>query len=156
MEKLQPFIVQGYCLRCQGCCRFAGEETIWEPQLLEEEKIRLAPHTRKIGLIVNSEQGNFACQFLNQKDSRCKIYSVHPFECQLYPFLINRQGKRVFLAVDLRCPYMKENTHLAQYKDYCAYLKSFFNSSDVKKTLKENPQLIQSYENVLDIFEIAL
>jgi len=156
MERLKPFIIPGFCLRCQGCCRFAEQETVWTPHLLEDEQIRLAPHTKKIELRANPAQGNFVCQFLNQKDNRCKIHGIHPFECQLYPFLINRQGKKVYLSVDLRCLYMKENTDLARYKDYCEYLNTFFNSPEVKKNLKANPQLVQSYVHVLDIFEIML
>ncbi len=154
MQILNQFIGKEICLKCQGCCRFAQQESIWLPQLLKDEEARIAPYTKKIQTAANPGQGNFTCQFLTTGDNKCKIYTIRPFECQLYPFLLNSHGKKVYLAVDLKCPYIKHGTHIEEYKKHVEYLTAFFNRPDTISTLKNNPQVIQQYEHVLDIVEL--
>jgi Fe-S-cluster containining protein len=156
MERLKQFITGEYCLQCQGCCRFAKQESVWSPKLLSDEKAKIAPFSKKVQLLPNPRQGNFACQFLNQQNNKCSIYTIRPFECQLYPFLINRQGKKVCLAVDLKCPFIKKNAHLEEYKRYVEYLIGYFKQLDVLAELRKNPEVIQPYDRVLDVFVINL
>ena len=156
MEEFKQFIPQGFCITCPGCCRFAEKESSWVPHLLEEECQRIAPVSRAIQLVDNKGQGNFSCQFLDVANNKCKTYPHRPFECKLYPFVINRLGKKVYLAIDLKCPYMKKNVILQDYKNYVEYLTAFFNNPLNLKIIKANPQIIQSYSDVLDIFEIRL
>jgi Fe-S-cluster containining protein len=158
MIELKPIITGEYCLKCQGCCRYALKDTVWSPQLLEEEKTSISPYVpiKKIQLVLNKAQNNFICQFLNTKDNKCKIYSVRPFDCVLYPFLLNRRGNKVYLSVDLKCPYIKSNTKIDEYNKYVQYLTDVLNNPATSIILKKNPQLIQSYEEVLDIVELKL
>jgi len=156
MEELKPFITNEYCLRCQGCCRFAEEKSCWAPHLLTEETKTIAPFSKVIALQTNPGQGNFICQFLNPGDNKCNVYPHRPFECKLYPFLINRQGKKVYLSVDLKCPYIKKNVHIEEYKRYVQYLTAFFNNPAHLNILRANPQIVQTYDNVLYISEIKL
>jgi hypothetical protein len=58
--------------------------------------------------------------------------------------------------VDLRCPFIKKMAHLEDYKQYVHYLTEFFNTPDILNTLKKNPQVIQTYEDALDIFQLKL
>ena len=98
----------------------------------------------------------FICPLLEAKDNKCKIYGFRPFECQLYPFLINRKGEEVFLALDLKCPFVKENLESQKFKGYIRYLTNFFNNPRKIKVLKNNPQIIQTYEDVLNLAELNL
>jgi len=162
---IKQAIARNYCLGCHGCCRFSERDSVWLPCLLNEETQELLKKNfppslisqdKKIRSLPNPAQNNFICSFLQPKDNKCKIYAFRPFECQLYPFLINRKGDRVFLAADLRCPFVKENLESQKFKAYIRYLTNFFNNPRKIKVLKNNPQIIQIYENVLNLAELNL
>jgi len=160
---IKQFVPQSACLKCQGCCRFQEIDSVWAPCLLEEEvqefidqdipaayinmqkKIRPVPHPAGEG---------FICAFFNSANNQCKIYSMRPFECQLYPFLINLRNKKVVLTVDLNCPYLRENMPKKEFKEYVDYLSAYLNSPAQLEMLKDNPQIIQAYEDVLDVLEL--
>lgn len=162
---IRQFVPQAYCLRCQGCCRYLEADSVWSPCLLHEEvqnfvdadiPAALISAQRKIMPIPIAEGEGFVCPFLTVADNKCKIYTQRPFECQLYPFLISMRGKRVYLTVDLNCPYIKEHMHSAQFKEHTEYLARFINAPAQIKILKDNPQLLQAYEEVLDILELKM
>jgi len=111
---------------------------------------------RKIQPLPNSQGEGFICAFLDFKDNKCKIYGFRPFECQLYPFLISLRGRKVILSVDLNCPYVKDNLKTKEFKEYTDYLTAFLNSTAQLKILKDNPQIIQAYEEALDIMELKM
>jgi len=160
---IKQFIPQDYCLGCKGCCRFKQIDSVWSPCLLDEEiqdlldekippafisldkKLLPTPHPQGTG---------FICPFLEVKDNKCKIYDFRPFECQLYPFLINLRGRKVILTLDLNCPYAKAHLKNQEFKNYTDYLITFLNSPAQIRILKDNPQIIQAYEEVLDIIEL--
>ncbi|MDO8489138.1 MAG: YkgJ family cysteine cluster protein, partial [Candidatus Omnitrophota bacterium] len=99
---------------------------------------------------------DFICPFLSSQDNKCKIYDMRPFECQLYPFLINLRKGKVLLTVDLNCPYAYEKINSQEAKDYIIYLTNYLNSPKTLKVLKDNPQIIQAYEEVREIAELNL
>lgn len=156
---LKQFVPKRFCLKCRGCCRFKEPDSIWSPTLLHEEikfilpfanlyskKIRLAPSAAKLN--------SFICPLLNLEGNQCNIYANRPFECQLYPFLINRKEDKVFLALDLNCPFIKENLDSSVLKEYSQGLAIMFNSRQCKKLFKDNPQIIQAYPEAANLAEI--
>lgn len=162
---IKQFIPQGFCLKCQGCCRFKEADSVWAPCLLDEEIQDLLDKDippasvsidKKIRPIPNPGQDSFICAFLNPADNKCKIYASRPLECQLYPFLINLRGNKVLLTIDLNCPYVKENLRAEEFKEYTEYLAAFLNAPAQVKILKDNPQIIQAYEDVLGILELKI
>lgn len=160
---IKQFVPGDYCLKCQGCCRFSAIDSVWTPCLLEEEVQNLIDKDipaayinmqRKIRPVPNANNDGYLCAFLKVESNECKIYSFRPFECQLYPFLINlRRGKAV-LTVDLNCPYAKDNLHKEEFNEYVKYLTQYLNSPAQLEMLKDNPQIIQAYEDVLDVVEL--
>jgi Fe-S-cluster containining protein len=76
-----------------------GDSTFYSPYKTLDKRIRA---------VSNPSGEGFICSFLNLNDNKCKIYARRPFECQLYPFLINLKGKRIILNLDLNCQYLKE------------------------------------------------
>jgi uncharacterized protein YpiB (UPF0302 family) len=62
----------------------------------------------------------------------------------------------VLLTVDLNCPYVYEKINSQEAKDYIIYLTNYLNSPQVLKILKDNPQIIQAYEEVREVAEINL
>ncbi len=162
---IKQIIPSEVCLSCQGCCRFAQPETSWSPILLNEEIQRflednyppsLLSATKRIRPVPDSISDRCLCAFLSPDDNTCKIYSSRPLDCQLYPFMINDKGKKVFLACDLRCPFVGKNLETGEFKEYIRYLHDFLNSPSVLNLLKNNPQIIQEYDGVLDLEEIKI
>jgi len=173
---IQQFVPSDFCLdKCRCCCRFSQQESIWSPCLLNDEiqvflknniPPSIASQDKKMRLIPFPKQNNlnsaghmatiFVCPFLNTQDGKCKIYAFRPFECQLYPFLINCRNKKKFLAVDLGCPFVKENLDKKEFKEYMSYLAEFLNNPGQLDILKDNPQIIQVYEDALDLVELKL
>lgn len=173
---IEQFVEEAFCLnRCRLCCRFSQRESVWSPCLLDEEIAEFAkrhippslisPH-KKIRLLqfpkadtagLPSHIGPiFICPFLDPEASACKIYFWRPFECKLYPFLVNRRQGKIFLAVDLGCPYIKDNLKTKRFEEYLQYLKMIFSQPILKDMLKSNPQIIQSYTEAQDLIELII
>ena len=163
---IKQFVPQEFCFKCQGCCRFKEANSVWSPCLLDEEIQELLDKPgipaasisidRRIQPIANPQGADFICPFLQILDNQCKIYSTRPFECQLYPFLINLRKDKVLLTVDLNCPYVYEKINSQEAKDYIVYLTHYLNSGARRSMLKDNPQIIQAYEEVREVAELNL
>lgn len=153
MFKVKQFVLSGFCLKCEGCCRFSQRNTIWSPHLLKEEKEKSG---KKVSLLPNPKDTNFICAFFDIQNNRCRSYALRPFECRLYPFLINRKNHKVFLAVDLKCPYVEKKLKSKEFKEYIYYLTNLFHRRGIIKILKNNPGVIQIYPGVLNITELKI
>ncbi|MFA5144830.1 MAG: YkgJ family cysteine cluster protein [Candidatus Omnitrophota bacterium] len=162
---IKQFVPSRACLKCQGCCRFKEEDSVWSPCLLDEEvqdfldkNIPAASISvdRRLQLIPNSAGEGFICPFLNSADNCCKVYDSRPFECQLYPFLIKLCNGKVLLTVDLNCPYVNEKMSTPEMDEYINYLTAHLNSKQQLTMLKNNPQITQAYEDVQDILELEI
>lgn len=134
---MKQFVPSKFCLECRGCCRFSQSDSVWAPHFLKREM----PFTPK-----PSKEGGFVCPFLNPEDNRCKIYETRPFECRLYPFLLNKKNGKPFLAVHINCPFIEENINTKEFKEYTKYLAGLLKSAPFKEILKNNPQIIHTYE----------
>lgn len=162
---MKQFVPQESCLKCQGCCRFSQQNSLWAPCLLDEEIQDLLDRDippvsismeKRICPIPHPSQEGFVCPFFNIQENKCKIYDFRPFECQLYPFLINFRNKKALLTVDLNCPYIKDNLNTKALGEYTDYLIHFLNSKEQLNNFRNSPQIIQAYEEVLDIIELQL
>jgi Fe-S-cluster containining protein len=138
-------------------------DSVWAPCLLDEDIQNLLdrnipPATLSIEkriLPVSCEGSEtYLCPFLNHADNKCKVYDVRPFECQLYPFLLSMRNKKVNLTVDLNCPYAAGTIDTKEFKAYAEYLTSYLNSPAQVELLKENPHILQAYEDALDVAEL--
>ncbi len=138
---IRQFIPQEVCLKCKGCCRFSQEDSVWVPRLLKEEEGVLS----EIRVIPSQEGNNFICSFFNPEDNHCKIYAERPFECQLYPFLLKKKSGKIFLGLDLNCPFTKGKIETKEFSEYLNYLIGLLKSQQYAAILKSNPQVIQGY-----------
>jgi len=167
------FVKSDYCMNhCRLCCRFSQPQSVWSPALLDSEIRELTCQgvppsaitaDKKIRLIPLGEDRQdlplhvgaiFACPFLGKDDNKCKIYPRRPLECQLYPFLINSRDKKVYLSADPGCPYVKESLGGEEFKKYSQGLYQLLSRTDFLKAVKDNPQIVQVYEDALDLFEL--
>lgn len=163
---IRQFVPQGVCLKCLGCCRFKEQDSLWLPYLLDTEiqdlLDREIPSTsisfleKKIRSLPNPTNEGFICAFFDVYNNRCKIYDFRPFQCQLYPFLINLKGQKVILTVDLNCPYIKEKAETKEFKEYTDYLADFLDSPAQIRLLKSNPQLLATYAGVWEVLELNI
>jgi len=147
---MKKFLPTKTCLACLGCCRFAEEDSLWLPRLLKEE----LKCVKKIRLVPGEGTNNFFCAFLNPKNNKCGIYKHRPFDCQLYPFLLCRKGSKIFLSIDLNCPYARDNFKNERSEKYIKYLVKLSKSKKFTGILKNNPQIIQAYPGVTSIYEV--
>jgi uncharacterized protein len=153
------------CLKCQGCCRFAEAATVWAPCLLDKEIKALFGKSgiaavisadKRIRPVASGAEDVLFCPFLSPRDNKCKIYSRRPFECRLYPFIINSSAGKTYLAVDTNCPFVKEKFTTKSFKDHAAYLARLLNNRAFHKVLKNNPQIIQFYPGAVNVAEIIV
>ncbi|MGD0336416.1 MAG: YkgJ family cysteine cluster protein [Candidatus Omnitrophota bacterium] len=165
VQFIKQFVPQEVCLSCQGCCRFREADSAWAPCLLEEDIQELLDKEippallsldKKIRPLPNPRGEGFICAFFDIDKNKCKVYDYRPFECQLYPFLINLRENKVLLTIDLNCPYAKKKLNSKEFKEYSDYLIVYLNSPKLLRLLKDNPQIIQAYEDVSEIIELKL
>ncbi len=149
---IPQLIPQEFCLSCRGCCRFSRQESVWQPHLLQEEVQELG----KIPIILEPGRDNFVCANLSSPDNKCLIYAKRPFECRLYPFLFDRRRSRVFLALDLNCAFVRENSKDPKWEEFTRGLIEFARSRECLDILKNNPGLAQEYPGVLDLVELKV
>jgi len=64
--------------------------------------------------------------------------------------------KKIFLALDLRCPFIKDNLESLGTKGYIQYLTGFFKSQAGSSILRNNPQIIQEYPEVVNLAELEI
>jgi Fe-S-cluster containining protein len=162
---IKQFIPQEVCLKCQGCCRFKEQDSVWSPCLLDEEiqdflDKNIPPLClsldKKLMPIPNPQGEGYICSLFDAQVNKCKIYEFRPLECRLYPFLISLRNKKVLLTVDLNCPYIKEKISSKEFKEYTDYLTDFLNSPKQLELLKDNPHILRAYEEVLDVIELNI
>lgn len=159
----RQFIPQQFCLHCDICCRFSQVRSVWTPLFTESEirylvKKKILPpsiftatlthqiaHNKKaqyINLIAYKDL--FICPCFNPSGQKCRIYQDRPFECRLYPFLLIKKCKKLFLGLDKRCPYLG-NCGKEKIESYIDYLKREFQKQKNKSFLAENKDLFAEY-----------
>lgn len=152
--RMKQFVTQDFCLGCLGCCRFAKADSLWAPSLLEEEKKGL--NLKKIKLLPLGD--TFVCPFLNPENNRCLIYKMRPFECALYPFLINKKRGQLYLALHLSCPFIKAQLDCRELRLYQDYLQKILSSPSSLDTLKKNQMNFTHYpeDEILALFDFKI
>lgn len=147
MTKLSPnlkqFVPSHICLKCEGCCRFQTQDSIWRPKWNKKDFIDEGHYVTTI-----ADCGKHYCRFFNSSDSTCRTYHDRPFECSLYPFLLSRTSAGVDLYVHLACPYIQDTQGNPEVEEYTAYLKEFFRQPGTRDFLCRNTHLIHDYTPV--------
>lgn len=153
MFEIRQFVPQARCLSCKICCRFSQDNSPWQPLVLKEETATFfegglpAESLLSSGRIKTLSSGRaLVCLFFDLQNNRCKIYSRRPFECRLYPFLINQKKGHIYLAADANCPFITEQLNSVELKDYLEYLKGLLTRPDIFRMIKENRGMFMGYE----------
>lgn len=150
---LKDFVPSDVCLACDGCCRFQEKTSVWRPKIALEEidspekkEIFSADAVDKYHQLTTVCSGDHHfCRFLDRKTNECTIYSLRPFECALYPFILSREDNRPAIFVHHHCPFVQEKRGNQEFADYVVYLKSFFQTQNAQGFLERNTILISQY-----------
>lgn len=151
---IAQFTTNDFCLKCKLCCRFVHRDSVWVPHLTDGDcailsKDKEAHHfisrSKTIDPVPMADKDVYVCPLLTVANNKCRIYETRPFECLLYPFLINKKEGAVFLAVDVNCPYVEERITLPEFKTYVTYLVDQLNTPAMMQMLRDNPGIIHSY-----------
>ena len=163
MLEIRQFVPQSRCLNCKMCCRFTDSNSPWQPVVLKDEVNDVLQDSLYHDALLPSgriktaayNQG-FLCLFFDLKNNRCRIYGDRPFECRLYPFLINKQSNRIYLSVDSNCPFIAEKLTSDEFRDYLEYLKRFLTLPDNFRKIKENFDIFAEYksDNTINFFPL--
>ena len=152
MFKIRQFVPENRCLSCKICCRFSQKNSLWQPIILDQEResifedIAFQETVLPSGRIKTQPHNQgFLCLFFDLSSNRCKIYERRPFECRLYPFLINKQDNRLYLAVHLNCPFIAEKLDSIDFKDYLGYLNDFLSLSENAIEIRQNLNRFTNY-----------
>jgi uncharacterized protein len=140
---LKQFVPSNVCLKCEGCCRFQSENSMWRPKWDKREFIDDQDYVTTI-----HECGQHLCRFFNKGDSSCHTYHDRPFECELYPFLLSKTSDGIKVFVHLACPYVQEHQADPALEEYVSYLREFFAQSSTVDFLKRNSRLLHDYTPV--------
>jgi Fe-S-cluster containining protein len=160
---IQQFVAQEFCLKCKGCCRFSQSDSAWTPFVLQQELDALvdqgAPpalfsQKSKIQPEPHAQEEGYVCPFLQSLSNACMIYDQRPLECQLYPLLITKKDEKIFLAVDLHCPFIQERRHTPEFSTYVRLALDVLRTPIFQKTIRDNPGLAQEYPDALILGEL--
>ena len=173
LEHFPQFVPSKVCLECDGCCRFKDPESIWRPKISKDEifqvkarrsalvdKIFSKEHIDRKGFVKTVKvKSKCHCTFFNPANNTCNIYSDRPFECQLYPFLLNKKGKDYYsISVHLACPYVQKKRYSSEFENYVVTLKHYFAKEGVRAFFKKNVSLFVNYgeyaDEIEDVFSI--
>lgn len=162
----KQFVPSEVCLKCNGCCRYKQADSAWRPKLGEGEQADLAVIITAGDVLDASGYiktiqacGEHFCQFLNQGDNTCGIYTKRPFECSLYPFILSQAPDAVKVYVHLSCPYVQDHLPRADFDAYVVYLKEFFRRADIREFLSRNKDMLHDYSpyapELLHLFDLT-
>jgi Fe-S-cluster containining protein len=155
--ELKQIIPTKICLSCDVCCRFLDRKSQWLPLFLPHEITRkIKPYLTRSGRIKPLACNNmYICPFFNKENHKCSIYSLRPFDCQLYPFTItfDEEHKTIVLGMDTKCLFIIEPKNQAIIKKYSGYLADTLEQKHIASVISRNPLFIGSFHS--DIIKLS-
>jgi len=108
---LKQFIPNEYCLKCDICCRFGQKNSVYAPKFLPGECISHTGRAQGPAPTLNKHGNTYICEFFSPTANTCTIYTQHPLDCQLYPFMVtyDKKYENIVLCLDTKCPYVQKN-----------------------------------------------
>ena len=162
---LYQIIPSEVCFSCDVCCRFLEVDSPLAPIFTEAERqkavaygadpSRFRPQTdgRSAQIQLKPHNDLYICPFFEPETSRCSIYPIRPFDCQLYPFalMFSEDGSEVVLGVDTLCPFGEENLETEAFQQHVHDVIDYVESEAVITRIIENWSLIGDYQDTVKI-----
>ncbi|MEW6008652.1 MAG: YkgJ family cysteine cluster protein [Candidatus Omnitrophota bacterium] len=149
-KELKQIVPKEICSKCEVCCRFSEQNSVFAPHLLEADLKMLFEAGLSQEIIegfrfkLREENSLYLCPCFKKEKNRCKFYSERPLECRLYPFLLARKNDKIFLAMDSKCPWVNEQI-IKKNTKYIKYLKEFLERKPIIEIISENKSFIGDY-----------
>ncbi len=154
--RLPQIVPESWCLQCKICCRFPAPEKVqtpfWSPMEARwaEQKVEGArswfnpagdPPSLSASLVPCG--GAYHCPAFESETNRCKIHSVKPLDCRLYPFVLTRNpgGTQVLLAMDPKCPFIEQKGKDPELLAYATQMVEYLETPIGRKYLEQNPEI---------------
>ena len=160
LKVFDQFVPSSVCLACDGCCRFSDAKSSWRPRVGDGEALPVIADREPIKsrrliepdrYLAMQESGTmFNCICLQSQGNKCRAYATRPFECQLYPFLIFRDGEAIVVAAHLNCPFIQERKDEKKFASYVSFLEDFFHRKEILVFLERNRALFPEYQTARD------
>jgi uncharacterized protein len=167
--QLPQLVPSEVCLECPVCCRFPEKQASLSPFFFEEERAQVeaieetsrgsfrAAGPSKAELV---ECGHgFACTFFNPGDHTCRIYSVRPLDCSMYPAAVmwSKDRQQVLMGVDTKCPALKRPEVAAKLDQYLDWMQRYLENTTVSSLIRKNPDWITDFqEEVVEVRPLSL
>ena len=162
---LYQIIPSEICFSCDVCCRFLEVDSPLAPIFTETERqkaiadgadpalFRLQADGSSAQIQLKPHNDFYICPFFEPATSRCTIYPIRPFDCQLYPFalMFSEDGSEVVLGVDTLCPFGEENLETEAFQQHIHDVIDYVESEAVTAQITENWSLIGDYQDTVKI-----
>lgn len=152
-------------MACKTCCVFDKIDKYYAPIFTEAELNKVKKLAKKLPQfishkgaknvfqikLVESEKlkDTLACPFLNEETYSCRIYSVRPLDCRLWPFAIakSQDGKSLEIVCFKKdfCPSL-DGLDLKELNYYKKYLSKVIKSKKFLSVLNRHPELAWDHE----------
>jgi Fe-S-cluster containining protein len=159
MNEIPQIIPSARCLQCDVCCRFPEADSPLRPYFTREEIAAAAarglpPESfpdaagSRINLIAHPSQEGFICPAFDVATQHCRIYSVRPLDCRLYPFAVMRAptGGETLLGWDRKCPYLREEADRTLPLSVSGDVARILQEGETGAAVREHPDLIGAFQ----------
>ncbi|MGH7740304.1 MAG: YkgJ family cysteine cluster protein [bacterium] len=166
--QLPQLIPSEVCLECPVCCRFPEKQASLSPFFFAEERASVEASGEKgrafraagpsQAELVPCGHG-FACTFFNPGDHTCRIYSVRPLDCSMYPTAVmwSQDRQKVLMGADTKCPALRRPEVAAKLDHYLDWMQRYLESADVSSSIRQHPEWITEFqEDVVEARPLSL
>ena len=162
---LYQIIPSEVCFSCDVCCRFLEADSSLAPIFTEREKEKVVAlgadstlfHLQADGVSsqiqLKPHKDFYICPFFEPETSRCTIYPIRPFDCQLYPFalMFSEDGSAIVLGVDTLCPFGEAHLETEAFQQHIRAVINYVESEEVTTQILANWSLIGAYQDTVKI-----
>jgi len=157
LKNLRQLVPSSVCLKCDVCCRYPQRITPYTPYFFSEEAKKAMAEGGEfsaIGKVIDTKpfplfhRDCYICQFFDPQNNACKIYTLRPFDCQLYPFMVtyDKDFKSIILVLDTKCPYLLNKLKTKETRSYIDYLVSIFEDQNMVEEINTNKNFISEFQ----------
>ena len=157
------------CQLCKECCKFEADESYFAPLFTKEEIKNIEKQNGKTDFfknyknsdnvfqikLVKADNNKYVCPFLDGDSHLCKVYSMRPFDCRIWPFIFmkDKKGRSVLACFDKEICSNLKNMKQEEFDKLKENFISWLYASDSLSIVLKNKELIWDYEEDTFIIE---
>jgi uncharacterized protein len=166
MNELPQIVPSSRCLQCDVCCRFPEADSPLRPYFTREEIAAAVAHGlpaasfpesagSRIRLIPHPAGEGYICPAFDVGTQHCRIYTVRPLDCRLYPFAVMRApaGGETLLGWDQKCPYLRNESGRALPLSVSGEIAERLQTGETGAAVREHPDLVGAFQDDVWVIE---